>query len=335
MKPVKYLLLIFLSLTLFGCSSNKENIDTRLPSNAIISMEEFTMKNDLTTSNSAGGYLFTKPGVRLHIYPHVNYIRYNGQTIRIPDSPFVQGGELFIPLSLVESLPDSFESKKQISNVYVILDAGHGGEDTGAMYGSAMEKDIVLDIARRTQRILAEAGIASDLTRNDDYFITLDERSRIANRHPGAIFISIHANAASAGNAEGIETYYLSSKISDRQRAQWAATEYDLKTAGGALSPKLEVLAAEKMSYDTRNRSKILAQFVQSNIIENMSEVDRGVKQENFSVLRESFFGPAILIETGFLSHTNTRNKLSTPAYRQNIADNIAKGIILFIQSES
>ena len=297
-------------------------------------MTEFSQENNLEVINSAGGYLFTRSGIRLHLYPHLNYIRYNGRTIKIPEAPYVSGGELFIPLSLIENLPDSFTPRQKLSSVMVLLDPGHGGEDTGAISENALEKDIVLDIARRTQRILAESGINSVLTRNDDHFITLDERSRIANRHPGAIFISIHANAETSGNAQGIETFFLTSKISDRQRAKWAATAYDFNTASGRLDNSLELLAAEKMSQNSRKSSRILAQYVQSSIIENLKEEDRGVKQENFSVLRESFFGPAILIETGFITHPKSRKKLLNPAYRQSMAANIAKGVILYIQNQ-
>lgn len=333
MKTIKLILILVLTLTFFGCSSDKEAIDTGVMSNSIISMYEFSTQNNLTAENAAGGYLFTRPGVRLQIYPHVKYIRYNGRTLSIPDAPFVSSGKLFLPLSLIEALPDSFNIKKATTvDAFVLLDPGHGGEDTGAISAGAFEKDIVLDIARRTQRILTESGIPSELTRKDDHFITLDERSKIANRHPGAIFISIHANAESSGKADGIETFYLTSKISDKQRAKWASTEYDFNTAGGRLTPKLELITAEKMSYEIRNKSKVLAQLVQSSIISNLHETDRGVKQENFSVLRESFFGPAILIETGFVTHPITRKKLLTPNYRQKMAENIARGIVLYIK---
>ncbi len=332
MKIIKLTLILVLTLTLIGCSSDKETVNTGVMTNSIISMNEFTTKNNLTAENAAGGYLFTRPGVRLQIYPHVKYVRYNGKTLKIPDAPFVSNGKLFLPLSLIENLPDSFNIKEATVNAFILLDPGHGGEDTGAISSGAVEKDIVLDIARRIQRILTESNIPSELTRKDDHFITLDERSKIANRHPGAIFISIHANAESSGQADGIETFYLTSKISDKQRAKWASTEYDFNTAGGRLNPKLELITAEKMSYEIRNKSKILARLVQNSIIENLNETDRGVKQENFSVLRESFFGPAILIETGFVTNPVTRKKLLTPEYRQRMAENIAKGIAIYIK---
>ena len=333
MKILKLLLIILVTTTLTGCYPEKGETTPLVVTNSIISMSEFSQNNNLEVTNASGGYLFTRQGIRLHIYPHLNYARYNGRTIRIPDAPFVSKGELFIPLSLIEALPDSFRPRQRQSKFMVLLDPGHGGEDTGAISGNALEKDVVLDIARRTQRILAEAGIASELTRKDDYFITLDERSRIANKHPGAIFVSIHANAESSGNAQGVETFFLTSRISDKQRAKWAATAYDFNTASGRLDNSMELLAAEKISHNNRNDSKILAQYVQDSIIKNLKETNRGVKQENFSVLRESFFGPAILIETGFITHPASRRKLLSPAYRQNMAKNIAQGIILYIQS--
>ena len=334
MNTIKYLFFLLSTVILFGCNTS-ESIDTTPIKNSIMSMKEFSRNNDLTVVNASGGYLFTKTGVRLHIYPHVKYLRYNGQTIEIPDAPFVADGELFLPLTLIASLPESFRAKKALmSDAFIIIDAGHGGEDTGAISGTVLEKDIALDISRRLQRNLGAAGIASKLTREGDYFITLDERSRIANRHPGAIFISIHVNAETSGSAEGIETYFLSSKISDNQRAEWAATEYDFNTANGALDPQTEIRAARKISKDIRNRSKILAESVQSSLINNIKEEDRGVKQANFSVLRESFFGPAILIETGFISHDFTKKKLIQPEYRQKIADSISAGIINFTSKQ-
>ncbi len=307
-------------------------LDTTPQTNAIISMQQFSTENDLSVENSAGGYLFKRPGVKLTLFPHLKYVRYNMETIKIPEAPFVADGELFIPLSLLQCLPESFKAVKNeiVSDVFILLDPGHGGEDTGAISGKAVEKDVVLDIARRTQRLLSAANIYSELTRDGDYFITLDQRSKIANRHPGAIFVSIHANAASSPQAQGIETFYLTSNISDNQRAIWVSSAYDFNTVSGRLEPDLELLAAEKISHQNRDQSKVLAEFVQSNLITNLKEMDRGVKQENFSVLRESFFGPAILIETGFLTHPQSRQKLLDPAYRQRLAENIANGIILF-----
>ncbi len=336
MKIIKLLLIICMLTTLAGCVSESTNIPKQETSSAVIPMKEFCSTHNLEVENYAGGYLFTRQGVRLQLFPGLNYLRYNGKTIRITDTPFVSSGELFLPLSLIKSLPDSFSPREQaVSSIFVLLDPGHGGEDTGAISGKAYEKDIVLDIARRVQQRLSRAGIASQLTRDADYFITLDERSKIANRHPGAIFVSIHANAETTGNVEGIETFYLTSKISDRQRAEWASDAYDFNTANGSLDPKLELIAAERMSHGARDDSKALAQFVQKTLINNLGEASRGVKQENFSVLRESFFGPAILIETGFVTHAQSRQKLLNYAYRQRMADSIANGILQFIQSKN
>ncbi len=336
MNIIKILLILCIISTLAGCVSESTNIPKQETSRAVLSMKEFSDKHNLEVENYAGGYLFTRQGVRLQLFPGLNYLRYNGKTIRITDAPFVSNGELFLPLSLISSLPDSFSPREQaVSSIFVLLDPGHGGEDTGAISGKAFEKDIVLDIARRVQQRLNRAGIASQLTRDADYFITLDERSKIANRHPGAIFVSIHANAETTGNVQGIETFYLTSKISDKQRAEWASDAYDFNTADGSLNPKMELIAAEKMSYGARNDSKTLARFVQNTIISDLGEPSRGVKQENFSVLRESFFGPAILVETGFVTNAQSRSKLLNYAYRQKMAESIANGILKFIQSKN
>ena len=335
MKIILSLLLIIISLFFPGCAT-QEKINNTILTNSIISMDEFENKYNLSVSNNAGGYLFTRKGVRLQLYPNIRFIRYNSQTIAIPEAPFVTDGNLFIPLSLIDNLPEKFAiSEAFLPNAFVILDAGHGGEDTGAISGNIMEKDLALDMVRRIQRGLAANGVKSRLTRNGDYFLTLAQRSDIANKYPGAIFVSIHVNAATSNSAEGIETFFLSSKISDEERGSWAANEYDFNTAEGFLSQQNELTTAINMSKKHRKQGKKLANFIQSKIINNLNEKSRGVKQANFAVLRESLFGPAILVETGFLSHQQTKAKLIKPEYRQAMANCITLGIVDFIKTQN
>lgn len=94
----------------------------------------------------------------------------------------------------------------------VVIDAGHGGHDRGGISGQRVsEKDLTLDVARRLRDILNQNGIKTVMTRSDDTFIPLAQRSAIANAHPGALFVSIHFNSAIRGGADGIETYYYNS----------------------------------------------------------------------------------------------------------------------------
>lgn len=326
------LLTLIISLPLGGCFFKEPPEQISSIDEEAISLLSFAKKYKLKLKSSPDKYTFSTIGERLSFYPGLKVANHNGRIISLPKPLQVDQGRMLIPLSIIDTLPESILSRVEKPRPYtVIIDAGHGGHDSGAQRNGILEKNINLDIALRLKKILTSRGISALLTRKDDTFIELEDRSLIANNKPGAIFVSIHVNSASATDVNGIETFYLTPKISDNERAKIAACKYEFSTPGESLSLEQCISAARSISAKARRESLKLAQIIQDKMLEGLRENDRGVKSENFSVLRENFFGPAILVETGFISHSRTRRNLAQPQYRQKIARSLALGVQEFI----
>jgi N-acetylmuramoyl-L-alanine amidase len=218
----------------------------------------------------------------------------------------------------------------------IVLDPGHGGHDPGAVGPNNLyEKDIVLDIALKLKKILAnDPNIEIFLTRETDVFTPLDHRTAIANGKKADLFVSIHANASPRRDARGIETYLLN----------WTNDEEALKVAAreNAISLKkmkkmnegrnvLDVMLSDLKRDNKRDESLKLANFVQQNMVTGLNKsyshiVDHGVKQALFYVL----FGaemPSVLVEVSFISNPLEEKLLARDGYRAELAQSIAAGI--------
>ena len=217
-------------------------------------------------------------------------------------------------------------------NKVIVLDAGHGGKDPGAVGKNKLyEKDIVLHIALEAGNILKKRGYKVYYTRSNDKFINLRNRTSFANDKNADIFISIHANASpnnkKAKEMQGIETYFLSPTRSERSM-QVANLENKADTD--------EMNYFTKISYlNFLNREKIIASNklaidVQANLLgavkSKFKVVDGGVREAPFWVLVGAQM-PAVLIETGYISNDNDHKLLSNKGYRNKIALGIANGI--------
>lgn len=211
----------------------------------------------------------------------------------------------------------------------IVLDAGHGGYDTGTIGPDGlMEKEVVLDVTLRLGRLL-ESRLGADViyTRDDDTFIPLETRTAIANQHQADLFISIHANSSSDPAARGVETYYLNF-TSDPHALEVAARE-------NAVSQKsvfeLQDLVKKIALKDKIDESRELATDVQRALYSGLATRhstlrNRGVKQAPFVVLIGANM-PSILAEISFLSNPTDEAKLETPKYRQKIAEALYNGI--------
>ena len=196
----------------------------------------------------------------------------------------------------------------------VMIDPGHGGLDTGArgLKHGVEEKRAVLDISRRVRNHLTAAGVKVYMTRENDRYIELEERSRMTARRGADLFVSIHLNSASGSTAQGIETYVL------------IAAEHS-STAGGSKSPALP-----GNRYDPG--SALLGFYLQHALIQQVKTVDRGLKRSRFIVLRNAPC-PAALVELGFLSHAGEERKIMQEDYREMLAQAIVKGIMNYINT--
>ncbi len=201
----------------------------------------------------------------------------------------------------------------------VVVDAGHGGEDPGATTSYAMEKDIVLDLAKRLATRLDEKGFRVVMTRKDDSFLSLSTRSNIANRSAKAILISLHLNSEPTHTAEGIETFY-------HHAMPFVQLPADVPPADSNTTAPHHTPTAQ-------SASARLAQTVQSALIRRTMARDRGIKNRPLHILSNSNI-PAILVEAGFLSHPDEARLLTSPAYQDLLAEAIADGISIHHSQE-
>src|SRR5438034_6529939 len=194
----------------------------------------------------------------------------------------------------------------------VVLDPGHGGQDSGAMCGGVLEKDLTLDVARRIDRLLNSEGIATLMTRVGDTYVSLADRAAFANRVRKCIFVSIHFNEDNQPVASGVETYYAAHQI----------------TAGSFLASWLPFLW-RPLSDSPNPESQNLAALVQEALVARTRSIDRGRQARQFFVIT-NVTSPAILIEGGFLTNKEELSKIVSAEYPDQIAEAVADGILRY-----
>ncbi len=216
----------------------------------------------------------------------------------------------------------------------IVLDPGHGGKDPGCFLpGGIQEKDLVLDLAKiLAQKIRQEIGCEVYLTRTKDVFLSLEQRTAIANMKSADLFISLHINAHRNRKVWGLETYFLN-MATDEDAVMVAARE-------NATSQKnisdLQAILNDLILNTKIHESSRLAHEVQKGMVSRIKEHYRrvrslGVKQAPFYVLIGAQM-PAILVETGFLTNPTEKRRLLSKAYRRRMAEGIAAGIRSYIK---
>jgi N-acetylmuramoyl-L-alanine amidase len=215
----------------------------------------------------------------------------------------------------------------------IVLDAGHGGHDSGAVGPTGlMEKDVVLDVTRRVAKLVdAELGIRTLLSRDGDYFVPLRDRTAFANRERADLFVSIHANAHRQSSWTGVETYFLSSEATDGEARQVAALENSVvqlekPSARGRSNDMVKAILWDLAQSAFQWESSRLAEVVQDSMTRALRMPNRGVKQAGFYVLGGAAM-PAVLIEIGFVTNPTEERRLRDGRYRDDIARAIFAGL--------
>jgi len=201
---------------------------------------------------------------------------------------------------------------KQEPFAVVVLDPGHGGQDSGAMVAGILEKDLTLDIAQRVDRLLQSQGLATVMTRVGDSYISLAERAALTDRVRDCVLVSIHFNEGNKPVSSGVETYYA-----------------DHQTPAGSpiisWLPLLQRIAAAAPNLESQS----LAAFIQTALVQRTKAIDRGTKAEQFFVIT-NVRHPAVLVEAGFLTNKEDIARLSSVEYREQIATAITEGIVRY-----
>jgi len=211
----------------------------------------------------------------------------------------------------------------------IVIDAGHGGHDSGTLgAGGIEEKDVVLDVALRLGKLLHDRlGAEIVYTRADDTFIPLETRTAIANKAQADLFISIHANSSQDASARGVEVYYLNF-TSDPEAMKVAGRENAVSTQSvHELSDLVKKIALK----DKIDESKELAGDVDESLFAGITKgneglKNRGVKKAPFVVLIGANM-PSILAEISFVTNPEDASELETPAYRERVAESLYNGV--------
>jgi len=229
-------------------------------------------------------------------------------------------------------LPNGAQSMTRVLGLKIgriVLDAGHGGHDTGtAGPGGLYEKDLVLDVTKRLGALIETRMRAEVIyTRSDDTFVALESRTEIANEHKADLFLSVHANSSEASNASGVETYYLNfatskagMEVAARENASSQKTVYELKDL-------LQKIAMQDKVDESREFAASIQQCLYTaSVRANNRTRNRGVKRAPFVVLIGASM-PSVLAEIGFVSNPKDELLLKKADTRQKIAEGLYKGL--------
>ncbi len=264
----------------------------------------------------------------------------DGTPLHLKHAVDIYQGAVVVPYKFKEQVLDPFFKKgapvpketAAISKIKkIVIDAGHGGRDPGAIGKSGLrEKDVNLDIAKRVAGRLRSEGIHIVMTRSTDIFVPLDDRVEKANSSGAELFVSIHANANHVRSLNGFEVYYVAPSVSDSKRAYASAQANKPKLENASFaSSKLDLKAVVWDMIYTYSRAESI-ELSRSLCVAMDKKVGSriiGIKTGRFEVLRGAQM-PAVLIEVGYLSNRNEEIKLKNSYYRQKIAEAIVEGIL-------
>ena len=225
---------------------------------------------------------------------------------------------------------------------FIILDAGHGGKDPGAIgKGGLKEKNITLAVTKNLESSLKNKikNIPVYLSRRTDIFLELYERTEFANKrlkkNTNGILVSIHVNASVSPKISGFETYFLSQNPSNEEARNTAALENNViifeEKSGKKRYGEIEYIEARMITTQIQKESSMLAHSIQNAMSKNVKPFkSRGVRKADFYVLRGALM-PAVLVEIGFITNEPESQSLSKPAYQKMLSESISDGIAAFI----
>ena len=330
-----------------------------------ISVNNFSdvLLNKNFTNNNTEKIIIYFGDTKIKITANISFIIINDKPYQLQNNVFQRKGEYYVPLddflalltqhtntnysinynsmsinlgSVIQNSPidkttDLIKEKKKWQFDTIIIDPGHGGKDPGSVgYKGTKEKDIVLDVSKRLARkIQKNLRVKTILTRDEDVFIRLQDRTKFANTNEGDLFISIHVNSNESKKPYGFETYLL--KPGRNQEAiNVALRENSVIELEGN---KFEKLTDEQLIQATIAQSGFVqysekfAALIQEEIDKRVQSRNRGVKQAGFYVLMGASM-PNVLIELGYISNPNEEKKLNSSSYRDMLATSIYYAIV-------
>ena len=336
--------------------------------NTIQNNKLFSVNDLIATTNSRNfvnektqKVIFYIDGKKIKVTNQVTFIEIEDNLFQLSSTVMYLNNDYYIPIesffSILQNLSEpssfryknseirftsNFEDQKTIKTVdlsnekekwefkTIIIDAGHGGKDPGAVgYRGTKEKDIALDVAKRLEKKIARnMNVKVIMTRDEDVFLRLSERTKIANDNKGSLFISIHTNAAEDRRASGFETFLIGLNKNE-YAAKVAARENAVLELEGSVNKDLsgeDLIQATMAQASFAAYSETFADLVQKEIKKRVQSKDRGVKQAGFVVLARASM-PNVLVELGFISNPSEEKKLRSPQYRDQLATAIYRAV--------
>jgi N-acetylmuramoyl-L-alanine amidase len=221
----------------------------------------------------------------------------------------------------------------------VVVDAGHGGYDPGTRSeDGVLEKDLALAISRRLADSLKGRGVNAVLTRDRDEFLSLAQRTAIANQLSAELFVSIHLNWSPNPQTEGIEVYYLNN-TTNRATIRLARMENAASGGQAPLDPGLNYILSDLRQQYKATESALLAQVMEQQTVSDLQTAfgdeirGLGAKRGPFYVLVGPRI-PAVLVECGFLSNSSEAGRLASAAYQQALADGLATSVVHYLNQD-
>ncbi len=220
----------------------------------------------------------------------------------------------------------------------IVVDPGHGGKDPGAVRGKYREKDWNLAVGNELAKLLKKGDFEVKSTRDTDVFITLSDRSKIANTFKADLFVSVHVNSTTNAKANGFQVYFRSEKATDKEAAETAALENEAMQYEEVHYNFVDALLQSLAKNEYINESSKLAGYVKNAVYKQPGigiavDQQNAIRQANFYVLK-GVQSPAILVEMGFISSQKDRGRLSQGAVQKKMAQGIYNGIVSYAKQE-
>ena len=348
------------TIKLFKNNQLVSEIDT-IENNTFFSINDFLVSTDSKPfiSEKTEKIVFYINNQKIKLTNGITFLLIDENIYQLSSKVVKQNNEYFVPIdsflniinSSVKSLSIMFneskilisvkpnENNKPAKNIVaeknkwrfstIIIDPGHGGKDPGAVgYRGTLEKDIALDVAKRLEKKTKNMKIKTVLTRDEDIFLKLGERTKIANENNGSLFISIHANAATDRRASGFETFLIGPNKNEAA-VRVAAREnavLELEGFSGKQLTNEDLIKATIAQSAFASKSEQFAALVQEEIGKRVQGKNRGVKQAGFYVLMGASM-PNVLVELGFISNLAEEKKLRSSQYREVLATAIFRAV--------
>ncbi len=220
----------------------------------------------------------------------------------------------------------------------IVVDPGHGGKDPGALRSRVREKDLNLAVAKELYKLLKKGNFEVKITRDNDTFIALSERSKIANNFKADLFVSVHTNSSKNRSANGFEVYFRSEKATDKEAAETAALENEAMQYEEVHYNFVDALLQSLAKNEYINESSKLAGYVRNEVYKQPGigigvNKNSSVRQANFYVLK-GVQSPAILVEMGYISSNKDRGRLTQGGVQKKMAQGIYNGIYNYAKNE-